>query len=204
MKKLMGLFLIMLLSFAITGCAPSENGNNEITEEPTKETQITESTEPTKETEETKATEEKLQTEKVKLYFVNREYIETGDESLEKLVPETIEVEIGNKSIEEVIVSQLMKGSENNELDTLIPSSVKLISVVNINGKVYVDFAQEGLSGSSMQETFTIDQIVASLLEIEGVNEVQFLVEGKVQESLMGHVSVEEPFDGVSVQAPIE
>lgn len=45
-----------------------------------------------------------------------------------------------------------------------------------------------------MQEYFTIEQIVASLFELDGIKSVQFLVNGEKVESLMGHIGVLEPF----------
>jgi hypothetical protein len=49
-----------------------------------------------------------------------------------------------------------------------------------------------------MQETFTINQVVASLVGLESVDRVQFLLDGKKGDSLMGHYSIEEPFDKVT------
>ena len=74
-----------------------------------------------------------------------------------------------------------MKGPENDDLSTLIPTNVKLLGVEVSDNTAFVNFAQEGLHGGSMQEIFTIDQIVGSLLELDNVKKVQFLIDGEKQ-----------------------
>lgn len=131
------------------------------------------------------------------LYFVNNEYINTGDENLEKLIPEKRTVECGDISLEETIVKELMKGPENNNLSTLIPTNVKLLGVEVSDNTAFVNFSQKNLYGSSMEETFTINQIVGSLLELDNIEKVQFLIDGKKAESLMGHFDIAEPFENL-------
>ena len=46
-----------------------------------------------------------------------------------------------------------------------------------------------------MQEDFTIAQIVNTLLELDHIDKVQFLIDGKKAETLMGHISITEPFE---------
>lgn len=138
----------------------------------------------------------KAEYQEVTLYFPNREYIETGDESLEKLGTEKRVVEYGDIPLEESIVKELMKGPEDTEkFSTGIPSSAKLLGVEVAEGTAFVNFESEGMYGGSLQETFTIFQIVDSLLELDSVERVQFLIDGKKAESLMGHYSIEEPFE---------
>lgn len=137
----------------------------------------------------------KTDEKEVVLYFANNEYVETGDESLEHLIPENRIVEYGDISLEEAIVRELMKGPKSDKLGTSIPSTVKLLGVEVSNGTAFVNFSQEGLFGGSMQESFTISQIVNSLLELDSVDKVQFLVDGEKAESLMGHIDATEPFD---------
>ena len=57
---------------------------------------------------------------------------------------------------------------------TLIPNTVQLIDVKVEDGTAYVNFKEEGLRGSSTQETFTIMQIAASLLQLDHVEQVNF------------------------------
>lgn len=141
---------------------------------------------------ETKPIEE---TRDVTLYFANNEYILTGNEELEKLVPENRTIEIKDTTVEAAVVAELQKGTENPDLSTLIPETTKIIDVTRTDDTVFVNFDRDGLNGSSLEESFTINQIVASMLELEGVHKVQFLVDGEITESLMGHFGAEEPFD---------
>ncbi len=72
-----------------------------------------------------------------------------------------------------------------------------MLSVELSEDTVYVNFAGEGMYGGSLQESFTINQIVASLLELDGVHKVQFLIDGEKTDSLMGHLEIEEPFEDI-------
>ena len=108
-----------------------------------------------------------------------------GDESLDKLIPENRTIVVENASLEEAIIRELIKGTEANNLSTAIPSNIVLLGVEVADGTAFVNLSQEGLYGSSMQEELTIAQIV---------NKVQFLVDGKKAETLMGHISITEPF----------
>lgn len=132
----------------------------------------------------------------VTLYFANTAYVETGDESKEKLIAEKRSLKIDDEiSIEEAIVRELMKGTDNDDLETEIPKTANLIDVKVSNGTAFVNFAREGMYGGSLQEGFTIEQIVKSLLELDEINKVQFLIDGKVEESLMGHFDISKPFE---------
>lgn len=196
LKKHIGILFLVLALFTLGACTPK----NEVGESPPPVEDPFENGNdiPDKEDEVVDPTPEK-ESKEVNLYFANGEYIETGDESLEKLVVEKRIVEYGDISLEERIVRELMKGPENTEkISTVIPSTVKLLGVEVADGTAYVNFAQEGMYGSSMQETFTINQIVASLLDLDSVDRVQFLIDGKKAETLMGHYSIEEPFEGIT------
>ncbi len=181
MKKYISMLLIIIMIFSFSACsspkkAPDvnqeQNGGNEIVEPSPK-------------------TDEK----EVTLYFVNKKYVETGDEKLEKLIAEKRIVKYGDISLEEAVVRELMKGTENTELATEIPSNAKLINVEVSDGTAFVNFAQEGMYGGSLQESFTISQIVNSLLKLGSVKRVQFLIDGEKAESLMGHIYTMGPFE---------
>lgn len=190
MKKIIALFLLFLMVFSLAACSKSNtpsDDNDVVDEDPqdTIEEDDDEIVEPTPSTDKVEVT----------LYFANKEYVETGDESLEKLIPEKRTVEYGDISLEERIVKELMKGPASDKLSTVIPSSVKLLGVEVADGTAFVNFAGEGLYGGSMQEDFTIEQIVNSLIELEAVERVQFLIDGQKAETLMGHIEISEPFE---------
>jgi len=133
-------------------------------------------------------TEPKATKEKVTLYF--------GDKQAMYLVPEEREVVKDHKPIEQVIVEELIKGPRNPELSVTIPKEAKLLSIKVDNGVAYVDFSKEIQTkhwGGSAGEAMTIYSIVNSLAGVSGIEKVQFLVEGKNQESLLGHADTTGP-----------
>lgn len=88
----------------------------------------------------------------VNLYFANAKYVELGNEDLAKMLVDKRVIEYGDGSLEEAIVRELMKGPQDKDkLSTLIPLTVKLINVELTDGTAFVNFAGEGMSGSSMQ-----------------------------------------------------
>lgn len=194
MKKYIALFLILIMVLSLAACTkvnkPSNEDKDNIVEEDPDELIEEEDDE-----EEIVDPNPKTDVEEVVLYFVNDEYVETGDESLEKLVAEERTVEYGDISLEEAIVKELMKGPKSEGISTLIPSTVKLLGVEVADGTAFVNFAQEGLYGGSMQESFTLSQIINSLIELDSVERVQFLIDGEKSETLMGHLEISEPFD---------
>ncbi|ARE85943.1 GerMN domain-containing protein [Clostridium formicaceticum] len=129
---------------------------------------------------------------RVTLYFVNDEYVATGDERLEKVLPVEKEVTVGEKSVEAMILAELQQVPEDDALSTTL-EGIKVLSVDTAEGVAYVNIAGERLSGGSLQETLVIHQIVYSLTGLEEIEAVQFLVDGSKRETLMGHILIEEP-----------
>lgn len=198
MKKTFTMFLIIVLAFSLVACSSKEEPTNESNDniiEENGDNDIIDKVEEDDAEEKNQVVEPtpKTDSEEVILYFANNEYINTGDESLEKLIPEKRIVEYGDISLEEVIVKELMKGPKKNNLSTVIPTSIKLLGVEVSNGTAFVNFSQEGLFGGSMEEYFTVNQIVGSLLELNNIDRVQFLIDGEKAESLMGHFDISEP-----------
>lgn len=177
------ILLVLVLAFSLVACTNTKNPVND--EDVVDENNENEVVEPTPETKK----------EEVTLYFANKKYVETGDESHEELLPEKRVIEYKDISLEETIVRELIKGPKDDELSTVIPQSAKLLSVEVEDGTAFINFAQEGLNGGSMQENFTISQIVNSLIELDSVERVQFLIDGEKAETLMGHFEISEPFE---------
>ncbi|NLV76658.1 MAG: GerMN domain-containing protein [Tissierellia bacterium] len=202
MKKTFTMFLIIVLAFSLVACSSKEEPTNESNDniiEENGDNDIIDKVEEDDTEEKNQVVEPtpKTDSEEVILYFANNEYINTGDESLEKLIPEKRIVEYGDISLEEVIVKELMKGPKKDNLSTVIPTSIKLLGVEVSNGTAFVNFSQEGLFGGSMEEYFTVNQIVGSLLELNNIDRVQFLIDGEKAESLMGHFDISEPFESI-------
>lgn len=143
----------------------------------------------TQKTGEPSQTGEKKDTNKaVTLYFADKEAM--------YLIPEEREVAPGNRPLAEVVVEELIRGPQSPELSRTIPPEVRLLGVRVENGVAYVNFSREIQTkhwGGSAGEAMTIFSVVNSLARLPGIERVQFLVEGKVQESLVGHADTTQP-----------
>lgn len=134
----------------------------------------------------------------VTLYFPNQKYIEFGQEADNYYLTETRLVPKETANLAEFVVQELLKGPQNTtEATSGIPASVGLNQVNLLEETAYVDLKQQGLAGSSLQEYFLINQMVKSLLDLEQIKAVQFLVDGEIVESLMGHYEVNQPLTSV-------
>ncbi len=128
------------------------------------------------------------QKETVTLYF--------SDSQAMYLVPEKRQVTRTNEPLEEIIVKELIKGpAEKGHLPT-IPAETKLLSVSVVDGVAYLDFSKELQTkhwGGSTGEMMTIGSVTNSLDGVNGIKKVQFLVEGKKLETILGHAYTAEP-----------
>jgi len=79
---------------------------------------------------------------------------------------------------------------------TMIDDRVQFNSVTVRRGTAYVDLVGDGLFGSSLEESLLISQIVSSLVvSFDEIERVQFLIDGRATDTLMGHVDVSAPFE---------
>lgn len=71
-------------------------------------------------------------------------------------------------------------------------------TILNVNetkGDVFVDFSSRNLTGSSLDESLLISQIVETLMQsFDEVKSVTFTVDGEEADTLMGHVDITESF----------
>lgn len=110
----------------------------------------------------------------VTLYFLS----EDGN----YLVPEVRTIKKGSEKLEELVVSELIKGPAQPGHVAIIPSETKLLSVTSSNGIAFVDVSKDFLSTdkmSSKQLILMIYSIVDTLTELKGINKVQFLINGQ-------------------------
>ncbi len=206
MKKTFAVFL-MLISFGLSGCSfftkqptgTSSSPSSSIAESSTiqKETTTQESSTASQESSVVSSESQPpaaLQTV-VTLYFPNQKYIEFGQEADNYYLTEERTVPAEETNLAQFVVMELLKGPLNTpNASSGIPTSVQLNRVKEIDRTAYVDLKQEGLNGGSLQEYFLINQVVKSLLALDNVEAVQFLVDGKVVETLMGHYEVSQAF----------
>lgn len=133
----------------------------------------------------------------VKVYY--------SDDQAENLVEKQIDIELENEeSLEEKVFESLKVKPKDSDIHSVIDESIKINSVKVEDSKIAkVDLAKEGLNGSSTQEYFLKDAVILALTDLDSVDKVQFLVDGEVVETLMGHIDVSKPFTRQDVETNI-
>jgi len=136
--------------------------------------------------------ENQIVKKQVTLYF--------SDSQAEYVVAEKRNVEVKEPvttgKLAEAIVRALITGPQTKGLYATLPPETRLLSVKIKDSTAYVDFSQELISkhwGGSAGETMTIYSVVSSLTELKEIKNVKFLVEGKTQDSLLGHWDTSSP-----------
>jgi spore germination protein GerM len=127
-------------------------------------------------------------TRKVHLYFADRKgnYLQAEERKI--LAEDTI-------SAIEAIIAALLEGPDDPKLVSTIPAGSRLLHIfVTDDGTAYLDFSSE-LSrlhpGGITAERLTLYTIVNSLvLNLEQVERVQLLFEGKPASTLSGHLDI--------------
>ncbi len=100
-------------------------------------------------------------------------------------------------SPEEKALIELMAGPRTDELWSAIPDGTRLLSVSTKGGVCTVNFSKEFVEnspGGTASERMAIYTVVNTLTSLEGVQKVQFLIEGKKQE-IYTHAVFDEPFE---------
>ncbi len=136
---------------------------------------------------ETTVIEEEDEKHEVVLYFSDRELMATYRTRKEVLVGK-------EEQVEKAALEAWIKGPENEDLIGLIESNVLVLDIEEVDGIARVSFSKEIKESNlgSSGELFLIEQI-AMIMQQFGFENTQILVEGKVDESLLGHVSTSEP-----------
>ncbi|NTW05211.1 MAG: GerMN domain-containing protein [Peptococcaceae bacterium] len=128
-------------------------------------------------------------TAKINVYF--------SDKQAEKLIAENRELKYVNKTtLPELVIEELIKGPKNPDLSKTIPEGTVLLSLKVEGDVATVDFSKEFRDnhwGGSAGEIMTIYSVVNTLTELEGIDRVKFILEGKELESLKGHLDLTKP-----------
>jgi len=102
-----------------------------------------------------------------------------------------------NETLEKYVIEELIKGPSQKGLSATLSADSKLISVQTKDSICFVNFSSDFVSkntGGSTQEMGAIYSIVNSLTELDDVEKVQFLIDGKKTDSF-GSFAFNEPFD---------
>lgn len=115
------------------------------------------------------------ETRSVTLYFPNK--------SGEKLARETRSIKVTDQQpIAQYIINELIKGPENEELMPILNKDTVLLSVETSDGVCFINFKSsfiEKNTGTAEEEKMSVYAIVDSLTELETIQRVQFLIDGK-------------------------
>jgi len=106
-------------------------------------------------------------------------------------------IQRGRGKLEELILTELFKGPDDDTLSQAVYGNVEILSVKTDNGKCTVDLSEEFLkynTGGSVKETFAIYSIVNSLCELENIDQVKIDIMGKADAQFGGHFVLEEAF----------
>ena len=135
------------------------------------------------------------------LYFANAEGTD--------LITEERVVEVNaNQTREKTVVEQLIAGPKENGAKRTVPMETKIRDVTTTDdGICYVNLSEDFVEkhiGGEMAERLTIYSIVNSLCELDSIEKVQFLIEGKKVDRFKGHLEIKTPFTAVSNMKTVE
>lgn len=139
-------------------------------------------------------------------YFVNDEYVRTGDANLPAILTEERSIEVSPGEEPYQVLLEMLRDPKEEGHGTMVTDLLNIHSVSYSESDadlLLVDLGmEEGLIGGSTGEMMLIRQIVETLLkneELAGERQVpqriRLLVDGAIVESLMGHVDTREPFE---------
>ncbi len=127
-----------------------------------------------------------LATKEVKIYF-------SGHQA-QYLVSESRQLRVN--SLPTKLIKELIAGPESEKLGTTIPDGTELLNVKLEDKLATVNFSQELTEnhwGGTTGEMMTVYSIVNTLTQLDEIEEVQVLVEGKKIETLAGHLDLRNP-----------
>ena len=133
---------------------------------------------------------ENAQKESIKLYFPSSDGTELGSEIRE--------VEIQNMpSLEKAVVTELIAGPKDKSLSKALPEGTKLLNIETKDKICYVTFSKEFINNAgsgSYETTMILYSVVNSLCELDTVDSVQILIEGKT-DAVFGNFMLDIPYE---------
>lgn len=122
------------------------------------------------------------------LYFANEDGTALKEYKL-------YDVSYGDRTKEQFILNQLIKGPEKSGYTFTISPKVKVLSIVTANNICYVDFDENFLTEQSqVSGKIVIYSIVNALSELDEVHKVQISVKGETSIKYKNEISLEHPF----------
>lgn len=118
-----------------------------------------------------------------------------SDSQLMKIYREEREVEVPDEAKPEQLALDLWAaGPEGSGLEGLVPDGTRVEWVKEENGTAYVSFSEnirDANLGSSGEQAL-VEQVVM-IMEQFGYRQTRILVEGETVETLLGHMTLEDP-----------
>ncbi|NLX90446.1 MAG: hypothetical protein GXZ07_02460 [Firmicutes bacterium] len=95
----------------------------------------------------------------------------------------------------EGLIQELLKGPREGALKRIIPEGTRLLGLRIEKGVAFVDFSQDITAANYGAETESVlvNSIVLTLTQLEEIEAVQIMVEGKIVDTLAGHVFTGKP-----------
>ena len=117
-----------------------------------------------------------------------------ADADASKLCPEVRKVPQSKASDPRTVLEELFKGTENEELVNVIPKETIINSCAVQDGLCTVDLSDDFVSDrGTAYEQMSIYSVVNTLCLIDGIDEVQFLIDGE-KLMIFGNYIFDEPF----------
>lgn len=102
---------------------------------------------------------------------------------------------IGSETEEEIVLRQLIDGPVEEEMYAVLPKDVEILSVSTKDNVCTVNFSREFLNQlPEVSEEAVIYSVVNTLVELPGIYQVQFLIEGK-QEKVYQKMDLTIPYE---------
>lgn len=119
------------------------------------------------------------------------------DANVNFLLPEIREVESIDDEIEKIVIRELLKGTKESTLTSLIPQETKLLSLDVVGGIAYVNFSQELVERNygEKEEALVIYSIVNTLNSLENVEKTQILINGEYKDIFSNYYNISLPID---------
>lgn len=125
----------------------------------------------------------------ITLYFADSDAINVVAEKRDVIMTK-------NDSLEKTVFLELMKGPKAQGLHATVPKGTKLLSISTKNGLCTINLSSEFVDnspGGTASERMTLASVVNTLTELDGIEKVQFLIDGKKRE-IYTHAIFDEPF----------
>jgi germination protein M len=133
----------------------------------------------------------KGESREIKLFFANS--------NASELVFEKRSAELGTgiASDAKILVSELIKGPQLQDLFPTIPPETRLLNAYRLHDILVLNFTREiqtNHTGGTASEMLTVYSIInTATVNLDGIEQVQILVEGKEIETLAGHMDLSKP-----------